>query len=82
MKIFLAIIIVFLLSTLNLLLMDYLLGFSFYDSFLHLLNPFWVMSNAEYIMLAALFLIVIGQQIFMIIKKKRNDTVLTSFFFT
>jgi len=72
MKIFLAIIIVFLLSTLNLLLMDYLLGFSFYDSFLHLLNPFWVMSNAEYIMLAALFLIVIGQQVFMIIKKKEK----------
>lgn len=55
MKIFLAIIIVFLLSTLNLLLMDFLLGFSFYDSFLHLLNPFWVMSSAEYIMLAGLF---------------------------
>ncbi|MED3896214.1 hypothetical protein [Priestia aryabhattai] len=72
MKIFLALIIVFLLSTLNLLLMDFLLGFSFYDSFLHLLNPFWVMSNAEYIMLAGLFLIVIGQQIFMIIKKKEK----------
>ncbi|WEA43018.1 hypothetical protein [Priestia aryabhattai] len=72
MKIFLAISIVFLLSTLNLLLMDFLLGFSFYDSFLHLLNPFWVMSNAEYIMLAGLFLIVISQQIFMIIKKKEK----------
>ncbi|WP_043978626.1 hypothetical protein [Priestia megaterium] len=72
MKIFLAISIVFLLSTSNLLLMDFLLGFSFYDSFLHLLNPFWVMSNAEYIMLAGLFLIVISQQIFMIIKKKKR----------
>ncbi|MBE2974355.1 hypothetical protein [Priestia megaterium] len=72
MKIFLAIIIVFLLSTLNLLLMDFLLGFSFYDSFLHLLNPFWVMSSAEYIMLAGLFLIVIGQQIFLTIKKKEE----------
>jgi len=72
MKIFLAISIVFLLSTLNLLLMDFLLGFSFYDSFLHLLNPFWVMSSAEYIMLAGLFLIVIGQQIFLIIKKKEE----------
>lgn len=72
MKVFLALIIVFLLSTLNLLLMDFLLGFSFYDSFLHLLNPFWVMSNAEYIMLAGLFLIVISQQIFMIIKKKEK----------
>jgi hypothetical protein len=39
---------------------------------MHLLNPFWVMSNAEYIMLAGLFLIVIGQQIFMIIKKKKE----------
>ncbi|MBU8685734.1 hypothetical protein ABIC37_001238 [Priestia megaterium] len=73
MKIFLALIIVFLLSTLNLLLMDFLLGFSFYDSFLHLLNPFWVMSNAEYIMLAGLFLLVIGQQIFMIIQKKKEQ---------
>ncbi|MBX9968088.1 hypothetical protein H7K06_11235 [Priestia aryabhattai] len=72
MKVFLALIIVFLLSTLNLLLMDFLLGFSFYDSFLHLLNPFWVMSNAEYIMLGGLFLIVISQQIFMIIKKKEK----------
>jgi hypothetical protein len=72
MKIFLALIIVFLLSTLNLLLMDFLLGFSFHDSFMHLLNPLWVMSNAEYIMLAGLFLIVIGQQIFMIIKKKKE----------
>ncbi|KRE09267.1 MULTISPECIES: hypothetical protein [Priestia] len=73
MKIFLALIIVFLLSTLNLLLMDFLLGFSFHDSFLHLLNPFWVMSNAEYIMLAGLFLLVIGQQIFMIIQKKKEQ---------
>ena len=73
MKIFLALIIVFLLSTLNLLLMDFLLGFSFYDSFLHLLNPFWVMSNAEYIMLAGLFLLVIGQQIFMIVQKKKEQ---------
>lgn len=72
MKIFLVIIIVFLLSTLNLLLMDFLLGFSFHDSFMHLLNPFWVMSNAEYIMLTGLFLIVVGQQIFMIIKKKKE----------
>jgi len=73
MKIFLVIIIVFLLSTLNLLLMDFLLGFSFLDSFMHLLNPFWVMSNAEYIMLSGLFLIVIGQQIFSIIKKKEEN---------
>ncbi|MDP9580420.1 UNVERIFIED_ORG: flagellar biosynthesis component FlhA [Bacillus sp. 1751] len=72
MKVFLAIIIVFLLSTLNLLLMDFLLGFSLLDSFMHLLNPFWVMSKAEYIMLAGLFLIVIGQQIFMIIKRKKE----------
>jgi len=72
MKIFLVIIIVFLLSTLNLLLMDFLLGFSFHDAFMHLLNPFWVMSNAEYIMLTGLFLIVVGQQIFMIIKKKKE----------
>ncbi|HWL26428.1 hypothetical protein H7K20_18465 [Priestia aryabhattai] len=72
MKVFLALIIVFLLSILNLLLMDFLLGFSFHDSLMHLLNPFWVMSNAEYIMLVGLFLLVIGQQIFMIIKKKKE----------
>ncbi|MBZ6488508.1 hypothetical protein [Priestia aryabhattai] len=72
MKVFLALIIVFLLSILNLLLMDFLLGFSFHDSLMHLLNPFWVMSNAEYIMLVGLSLLVIGQQIFMIIKKKKE----------
>jgi len=73
MKIFGISILIFLLATLNLLLMDILLGFRLSDALLHLLNPFWVMSSAEYIMLAGLFLIVIGQQIFIIIKKKEEN---------
>jgi hypothetical protein len=52
--------------------MDILLGFRLSDALFHLLNPFWVMSSAEYTMLAGLFLIVIGQQIFLIIKKKEE----------
>jgi len=72
MKIFGISILIFLLATSNLLLMDILLGFRLSDSLFHLLNPFWIMSNAEYVMLAGLFLIVIGQQIFLIIKKKEE----------
>ena len=72
MKIFGISILIFLLATSNLLLMDILLGFRLSDALLHLLNPFWVMSSAEYMMLAGLFLIVIGQQIFLIIKKKEE----------
>ena len=72
MKIFGISILIFLLATSNLLLMDILLGFRLSDALLHLLNPFWVMSSAEYIMLAGLFLIVIGQQIFLTIKKKEE----------
>ena len=72
MKIFGISILIFLLATSNLLLMDILLGFRLSDALLHLLNPFWVMSSAEYIMLIGLFLIVIGQQIFLIIKKKEE----------
>ncbi|MBY0200191.1 hypothetical protein H7U05_23330 [Priestia megaterium] len=70
MKIFGISVFIFLLATSNLLLMDILLGFRLSDALLHLLNPFWVMSSAEYVMLAGLFFIVIGQQVFLIIKKK------------
>lgn len=73
MKIFGISILIFLLATSNLLLMDILLGFRLSDALLHLLNPFWVMSSAEYVMLTGLFLIVIGQQIFLIIKKKEEN---------
>ncbi|MHC5532967.1 hypothetical protein [Priestia megaterium] len=70
MKIFGISVFIFLLATSNLLLMDILLGFRLSDALLHLLNPFWVMSSAEYVMLAGLFFIVIGQQVFLIIKEK------------
>ncbi|MFP7736536.1 hypothetical protein ACLHDF_24665 [Priestia aryabhattai] len=73
MKIFGVSILILLLATANLLLMDVLLGFKLSDALLHLLNPFWVMSSAEYMMLAGLFLIIIGQQIFLIIKKKEEN---------
>jgi len=72
MKIFGISILILLLATVNLLLMDILLGFKLSDALLHLLNPFWVMSSAEYLMLAGLFFIVIGQQIFLTIKKKEE----------
>ncbi|MGC9935037.1 hypothetical protein [Priestia aryabhattai] len=72
MKIFGISILILLLATANLLLMDIMLGFKLSDALLHLLNPFWVMSSAEYVMLTGLFLIVIGQQIFLIIKKKEE----------
>lgn len=73
MKIFGISILIFLLAISHLLLMDTLLGFKLSDALLHLLNPFWVMSSAEYVMLTGLFLIVIGQQIFLIIKKKEEN---------
>jgi hypothetical protein len=72
MKIFGISVFIFLLATSNLLLMDILLGFRLSDALLHLLNPFWVMSSAEYVMLAGLFFIVISQQVFLIIKKKEE----------
>ncbi|MCY8231156.1 hypothetical protein [Priestia endophytica] len=72
MKILAITLIVLLLSILNLLFMDFLLGFDFSESVLHLLNPFWVISSAEYVMLAGLFLLVIGQQIYTIVKKRTN----------
>jgi membrane protein DedA with SNARE-associated domain len=55
--------------------MDVLLGFSFSEAWHHLLNPFWVMSSAEYVILGGLLLILIVQQISYKKKsKKKNAT--------
>lgn len=66
--------VILLLSTLNILLMDILLGFSFSEAWHHFLNPFWVMSSAEYVVLGALLLIVIIQQIFYKKKSRQKNT--------
>lgn len=54
------------------LLMDIMLGIKFSQAVLHLLNPFWVIEAGEYLMLALLLLITIGQQIIIILKNKAN----------
>ncbi|PFN83631.1 hypothetical protein COJ85_27575 [Bacillus sp. AFS076308] len=56
-------------------LMDILLGFKLSHALLHILNSFWVIETGEYVMIAFLLLITIGQQIMIIIKKnKQNGT--------
>jgi hypothetical protein len=52
-------------------LMDILLGFKLSHALLHLLNPFWVIEPGEYVMVAFLLLITIGQQIAIIIKNNK-----------
>ncbi|SMQ79740.1 hypothetical protein SAMN05444673_3778 [Bacillus sp. OV166] len=60
-----------LLSSLSfILLLDILLGFSLPHAFYHLVNPFWVIESGEYLMLVCLFLLIIGQQIFIVIKNR------------
>jgi hypothetical protein len=73
MKVIGILLVIFLLSTLTILLMDLYLGFNFTEAWHHLLNPFWVMSAAEYVMLGGLFLIVIVQQISYQKKSKENN---------
>ncbi|MBT2728264.1 hypothetical protein J7E63_15120 [Bacillus sp. ISL-75] len=53
-------------------LMDILLGFKLSHALLHLLNPFWVIEPGEYVMIAFLLLITIGQQIAIIIKNNKQ----------
>lgn len=53
-------------------LMDVLLGFNLSHALFHLLNPFWVIETGEYVMLAFLLLLTIGQQIMISIKNKAN----------
>jgi hypothetical protein len=74
MKVIGVLLFIFLLSTLNIVLMDVLLGFSFSEARHHLLNPFWVMSSAEYVTLGGLLLIAIVQQIFYQKKSKKKNT--------
>jgi hypothetical protein len=53
-------------------LMNILLGFKLSYALLHLLNSFWVIEPGEYVMIAFLLLITIGQQ-FMIIMKRNKQ---------
>ncbi|MXQ55984.1 hypothetical protein [Shimazuella alba] len=73
MKVIGIIFVIFLLSALTILLMDLRLGFNFTEAWHHLLNPFWVMSSAEYVMLGGLLLIVIVQQVTYRKKSMKNN---------
>ena len=53
-------------------LIDLSMKFTLKQSLSHLINPFRVMDAGEYVMLGGLFLIVIGHQIYMIIKNKKD----------
>ncbi|MFB9761389.1 hypothetical protein [Ectobacillus funiculus] len=74
MKILGVFIFIFLLSISLSVFMDILLGFSLSQALLHLLNPFWVIESGEYVMLALLLLLTIGQQIVIIIKNKADKS--------
>ncbi|MDQ0246087.1 hypothetical protein J2S09_003674 [Bacillus fengqiuensis] len=67
-----AVVFILLLSILLSLSMDILLGFKLSHALFHLLNPFWVIETGEYVMLAFLLLLTIGQQIALILRNKRN----------
>ncbi|WP_332632623.1 hypothetical protein [Halalkalibacter flavus] len=53
--------------------MDLLLGLGLYHALSQLLNPFWVMEAGEIVMLVIYLLLIIGNQIFFILKKKANE---------
>jgi hypothetical protein len=72
MKVFGVFVFILLLSVSLSTLMDILLGFKLSHALLHLLNPFWVIEPGEYIMVALLLLITIGQQITIIIKSNKQ----------
>ena len=72
MKVFGVFVFILLLSVSLSTLMDILLGFKLSHALLHLLNPFWVIEPGEYVMLAFLLLITIGQQITIIIKSNKQ----------
>lgn len=53
-------------------IIDLSMKFTLKQSLTHLINPFRVMDAGEYVILGVLFLIVICQQIYMIIKNKKE----------
>lgn len=50
--------------------MDMLLGLNFLHAVSHLLNPFNVIEVGEYVIIAFVFIIIIGQQVFYHLKNK------------
>ncbi|MED4226665.1 hypothetical protein [Neobacillus cucumis] len=72
MKVFGVFVFILLLSVLLISLMDILLGFKLSHALLHLINPFWVIEPGEYVMIAFLLFITIGQQIMIIIKNYKQ----------
>ncbi|WP_445487767.1 hypothetical protein [Niallia sp. 03133] len=57
-------------SLLMVMAMDFLIGDSLSQSLDHLIDPFRAMHAGEYVILAGLIIIVVGQQIVMIRKEK------------
>ncbi len=72
MKVIGVFIFIFLLTIVQTFSLDMLLGLTFSEAISHLLNPFWVMESGELIMLLALFLLTIAQQIIFMRKNKAN----------
>ncbi|MBT2722720.1 hypothetical protein [Bacillus sp. ISL-46] len=72
MKVFGVFVFILLLAISLSVLMDILLGFKLSHALVHLLNPFWVIEPGEYVMIAFLLLITIGQQIAIIIKNNKQ----------
>lgn len=52
--------------------LDLLMGYKLSTEWFHLLNPFMGMRGGEYFMVGLLILIIVGHQIFLILKKKPN----------
>lgn len=72
MKVFGVFVFILLLAVSLSVLMDILLGFKLSHALLHLLNPFWVIEPAEYVLVAFFLFITVGQQIMIIIKRKKQ----------
>lgn len=63
---------IFLLSLSILVLFDLYIGIETSHALSHLLSPFWVIETGEYIMLAFLFTLIIGQQFLFMTKKNQT----------
>jgi hypothetical protein len=54
-------------------LIDLMSGYRLSFAMSNLINPFWVIEPGEYVMLALLLFIIIGQQILFIIKNREEN---------
>jgi hypothetical protein len=73
MKVFGVVVFIFLLTISTNVLIDLIAGDKLSDAMSNLRNPFWVIEPGEYVMLAFLILLIIGQQIFFFIKKRGEN---------